>query len=438
MVYYPPSSGIGGSPGPTPFPANGGSVLNSPMFQGYDTGASMPSYVTAPSAIPTAPVSTPLMEQIAGSGPVSSPSVTNALSQSAPSVETAINEAAPRAGLLSSLRSALGRNWSQDAPAITGEEATGLLARTPYSLAPLAMTVGGGYLQSHSAPGSQLHSLGQGLSTGGAASGAGLLGGSVLAAAGAPAAVGALPLAAGGALGGLAGGYINSRLAAHDVNFGPFHWGTSPHAVDTLSGGDPTIQHLIGIATDQFQAKNIAPSDFTTIVKNAMLQHQMGADPKAIAADIQNNIQQAVQLKSQGDAQARQQVADNHRMLREQLAIAHLMQPDLQGINQSAQGLQESIKSAGLTGPMAAWGNLLGQSTALQGKRQSAAIQASELALPQIQALAAQIQAQNTAQQAANYYAARQSSSTGGSSLSSLLNQTQAPAAVGASGASGG
>lgn len=413
------------------------------MFSPYDTGAPAPSYLNAPSAIPQAPVSSPLMDQINGRGATSianPSSISDVLNGTSPTVENAIATTAPKTGILGSLRGALGRSWSQDSPAITGEEATGLLAKTPYSLGPLALTLAGGYLQGHTSPGSQPHSLAQGLSTGGTASGAGLLGGSVLAGAGAIPGTAVLPITAGLAAGGLAGGYINSRLAAHDVNFGPFHWGSSPHAVDALSGGDPIIQHLVGVASDEHSHGNISTGDFATIIKQAELDHALGTDPKTIAVNLQQNIVQAAQLNDQRKAAQVSQISENHRQLREQLAIAKLMQPDLQGINQSAKGLQDQIAAAHLTGPMAAWGQLLGQQTVNQGHRQTAAITASEIALPQIQALMQQISAQNAAQQAANYYAARQTSATSSSSpsLSTLLNQTPTTAAAGAGGASGG
>jgi len=421
MTFLDPFQPITNSPGVTPFPLNGGSVLNSPMFQGYTGGTPAPSYLpnmVAPSI--QAPANQALISQINGAGSYGSfnPALAGAEQSIGPATitgaETAAESAAPAARL--GLRGMLG------------------LLKTPEVIGPGAVGLLGSMIRDNTRQGTAPHVAGTALATGGGvgtlaggASALGLLGGSTL---GAPITIGAVAGGAGGSL-------INHMLGSGGgTDFGPFHWHNAGQAANS-EFNSPDVDHVINIASDLFQQGDISKADFTTIVKQAQLNNKLGMDPKELATSVGQMVQQAAQLQIERQAQAKTDAVDSRTALAQQVAIAKLMQPELDQINQGAQGLSDSIAASRshLPAELQPFADLVGRQSIQGAHRQAEAVRLSTLALPQIQALIASINQQNALQQAANYQAAKQASGTSGSSLSDLLNQ--APAVAGAGGASG-
>lgn len=419
MAYFPPYQSIANAPASPALTPNWGAVTNSPMFQGYEGGAPMPSYLQpTPSAIPTAPVYGP-----ANYGALSNPAAVDV-------GESLASQAAPAA-----------YDFGSAAPKLGLRKIIGGALRTPEFGVAGGATLLGSLLRDNTREGTAPHIAGTALATGGAtatlpalASGVGLLGGSTL----------GLPITIGALAGGAGGSLINHALGSGGgTDFGPFHWhnGGGPHSTSPMLDDAPDIVHLIGdVAPALLKQGDISSDDFKTIVKTAQLNHSMGIDPKQTAADIGSMIQQAAQLQMQRAAEAKTNQTSAHDQLLQQAAIAKLMQPEINQINEGSRGLAESIAASrsNLAPQFQPFADMLSRNAVAGGHRQAAALTASTLALPQVQALIASINQQNALQQAANYQAAKASSGSGsGSSLSDLLNPQQATQVAGAGGANG-
>lgn len=429
MAYFPPYQAISSAPPVSPLAPNWGSALNSPMFQGYEGGSPLPSYLqsqlpafqSAPSAISNTPAAQGLYSQL--SNPATGSPIGPATSLA--------EEAAPAATSAGSggLRGIIG----------------GAIKSPEFGLGAGANILGQ-LITGNTRPGTAPHVAGTALATGGAAAGiAGLgVGAGGLAIAAPGLATLGMPVTIGALAGGAGGSLINHALGSGSgTDFGPFHWhnGGGPQAHAPTLGDSPDVQHAIAAAQDVHAQGSISNSDFATIVKQAELNHSLGIDPKQTASNVISMIQQAAQLQQQRQAQTASNATSAHDQLLQQVAIAKLMQPEINQINEGSRGLAESIAASrsNLTPQFQPFADMLSRSTVEGGHRQAAALTASTLALPQVQALIASINQQNALQQAANYEAAKQASasSSGPTSLSDLLNPQQAVSVAGAGGASG-
>lgn len=416
MAYFPPYQAISSAPPINPLAPNWGSALNSPMFQGYEGGAPLPSYLqpplTVPSAIPNTPAASSLFSQL--SNPATGAKI-------GPLAEEVTPAATSRLGSLLSGR-------------------LGTFAKA--AAIPVGLTVAGSMLEDPNNPGSARDVIGHSLSTGGTTAGLGTLASGLGLTVGG---VGGLPIVAGAAAGGIGGSLINSALrSGSGTDFGPFHWhGQEPHATSFM-GENPQGDHLIGVALNLFQQGDISKEDFSTIMKQAQVGMQLAGDDKkaqaAVVDSLGGMVSQAAQLQIQRAAETKANATSAHDRLLQQVAIAKLMQPEINQINEGSRGLAESIAAsrANLSPQFQPFADMLSRNAIAGGHRQAAALQASTLALPQVQALIASINQQNALQQAANYQAAKQASASGtGTSLTDLLNPQQAVSVAGAGGASG-